>query len=123
MTNPFAQNIGIWYATCDDSMMVQIMDNISQWCSEYKEREVHNKFERSIVLKDGTCIRTILATDNARGNRCSTSFIVNPHNINQQIVDSIIRPSTTVGGGVVYVIDSSDKNCLWDELHRCKILR
>lgn len=116
MTNPFTQHIGIWYAKEDEQMMMRIMDQISDWCSGYIEKEIHSKYERVIYLKDGTWIRGIPATTNMRGQRCSTSFIINPEHINEEIINCVIRPITIAGSGDVCVIDSSDKEELWYRL-------
>lgn len=86
MTNPFIQHIGIWYAKKDELMMMKIMDQISEWCIGYIEKEIHSKYERVIYLKDGTWIRGIPADTSMRCQRCSTSFIINPEHMTEKII-------------------------------------
>lgn len=116
MNNPFVQHIGIWYAKDDELTMMRIMDQISEWCSGYIGKEIHSKYERSVFLKDGTWIKAFLAGENMRGQRCSTSFLINPEHIDEKIINCVIRPITTIGTGDVCVIDSSDEEELWYRL-------
>lgn len=113
MNNPFTQHIGIWYAKEDELIMMRVMDQISEWCSGYIEKEIHSKYERVIYLKDGTWIRGIPATTNMRGQRLSTSFLINPEHIEEEIINCVIKPITIIGTSDVCVIDSSNEEELW----------
>ena len=116
MNNPFAQHIGIWYTQEDEPMMIHIMQHLDKWLANVREVSIYGTHNNSIFLKDGSWIKAFPLDTQSRGQRLTTSFVINPYKSTKEIIDSVVRRCTTTANGVVCEITTDEEHELWIQL-------
>jgi hypothetical protein len=93
----------VWYTVfehgCDK--LTEIINKYVEWYGEeIIDMVIRTKYEYKINFTNGDTWRVALATESSRGIRANISYIEN--NINEDIIQQIIKPCTTASPFTAY---------------------